>query len=624
MPARYQMRLDWAVPALLLAGALACDGQSSAEQQRVTVQQATVVPVVRWQAGQAVTYAFHLRTEAKLAGAPTGELNASGRLTLRPLEARADGQWFVLGMSGVTFQAPQGRPSPDYSALRSELGAAQGAFRFKDGVLAEQWVHREASPVGANLIRTLIAALQSSSGGQAREVDSTGSYEVEVTPDAGGFAKKKVKYSQLNSVGVLRGRDARPPVPALHDAVFRYRVEAGRILGVQGREVVRNDMGGKSTLEATNELSLQTTTEPGVTLPTLEQVKQRARLWGTDEAFVGADENPRLDAARRAEFTYDAALKKLVELQRETKGDFSSGPQGAPLDEATRKLRSEQLTVFQKAFESLSAHLRASPELVERALATIRRGGPEERALLVDALGSAGSPEAQRALLAIAKSDSEDLRFRGTAYSRLARAEKPLEEVAPALLEISRHPRLAEFGLLGLGTLARRLRESGAVERANSVDELLAKELASATNPGQKRRVLLGMSNSGGPSNVEHARPFLSDEDNNLVQAAVAAVRLVPGPGADAILVTALSHTERSIRRVALDAMKAREPSQALVTAAGALAQNGKDVSDQVRAIYVLGAWRRANAEAARLLAALANSDSSEKVRGAARQQLGG
>ena len=137
----------------------------------------------------------------------------------------------------------------------------------------------------------------------------------------------------------------------------------------------------------------------------------------------------------------------------------------------------------------------ASPEAVKKAAAKARAGSTAAGPIM-DALASAGSEPAQKALADLVLDTKLDADARIAAANSLIRVPKPAPPMIDTLQQLLPDPLLREHAVFGLGTAARRLREAGEAERSRAVSERLVALLRAAKQSDDRIRCLRGIANS--------------------------------------------------------------------------------------------------------------------------------
>lgn len=244
-----------------------------------------------------------------------------------------------------------------------------------------------------------------------------------------------------------------------------------------------------------------------------------------------------------------------------------------------------------RLFLELAARLRRDPGAVDRAVDLVRgaalpRGA---RATLIDALGEAATPAAQRALVALARDPLVGGELTPNLFLALAEPTSPLPEVVATLEAVARSddPLRAEWATQGLGVLAARADDPGLADRlAAGLEQALGRDASVVDD----RVVLEALGNAGRERSTEALLAWARVDDQDLRATAVGALRRLEGPAVDAALHAALDDASHLVRREALSALGARAPATALGAVAGALVQ---DPAPEVRlhALEVVVGW---------------------------------
>jgi HEAT repeat protein len=275
-----------------------------------------------------------------------------------------------------------------------------------------------------------------------------------------------------------------------------------------------------------------------------------------------------------------------------------------------------------QAFTALAALIRRDGSGIAAVVARARKDDVGHRYL--DALADAGTPDAQRALIALVQDGGTPAKLRAQAARSLARVDRPTGEQVALLHSLVDHPKLEEHGLYGLGTAARRTREAGDVAKAREIAATLASLLGRANTAARRIRVLRAIANSADPSLLAVGLPFLEHEDFGVREAAVYAVRLMNAPEVDGLLAARLAQDPHaSVRSAAATAMSARAPTAALAGALTAAALGDRDPHVRNRAIRVMSAWLDDLPQLSAALAEVAEADPEPKLRAQAAGALG-
>ena len=375
---------------------------------------------------------------------------------------------------------------------------------------------------------------------------------------------------------------------------------------VEYSEQLQTAMGPSATVNSHTTLALSLQSRQ----PSPAPKDWAAELTGTaplNPKLMGASSPDSFDAQRIGSFTFDTALGAL-ETEARTQG---TTPPGDP----TSTKASVQAT--SAAFSAMAALLRTQPVLVAQAERRIRTGSAAAN-LMLDTLGSAGSPQAQQALASVMNDAklSEPLR-RAAAFS-LIRTPTPTPETLQALMEHTKGGPLMVHALYGLGTMSRHLREAGATSESSSIVRLLVERLSEAESPSVQVHVLRGIANSGDSDALQAVKPWLGSTVSKVKTAAVDAIRLMPGEAVERLLAEQFKGNNPEAQLAAIDAMIVRDPSTILVQALAEGAKNAEKPATRLRAAGLLQKWLPGHPELLPALKELAQNDVNPHVREAA------
>lgn len=185
--------------------------------------------------------------------------------------------------------------------------------------------------------------------------------------------------------------------------------------------------------------------------------------------------------------------------------------------------------------------------------------------LLLGALGSAGTPEAQAALVSLIE-DAEVTRARQAAISLLGRVEVPTRESENALrrllIEVSKDDPVHNTVVLALGNQARMLRTRDDDRYRALVDDALS-NAQSAESLGDKTTVLAALGNTTAPRALKVLSGALSDERAQVRESAARALAGIECARATVLLFDALEQDiDVSVRRAAAAGLGRRRLSE--------------------------------------------------------------
>jgi hypothetical protein len=257
------------------------------------------------------------------------------------------------------------------------------------------------------------------------------------------------------------------------------------------------------------------------------------------------------------------------------------------------------------AARELSAWLAAHPEGARRLVADLRAGriADAARPALFLGLELSGTDAARGALSGVL----EDPRFRAVDRARAASAlsdiGKPTRSTAELLLSEARSGRddmVANVSLLGLGSMAGRVRNDG--ELREYVHASLEKELSTAGDEGKTRLVLDAMGNSGDPAFADELDAELgADSPATRQHAADALGRLDPEEAAPRLLDRLRDETDPTVGAAIVGALRGPPTADAIALMADKLAAS-TSVPERAAIITWLGAASRTDSAARAVL----------------------
>jgi hypothetical protein len=546
----------------------------------------------------------------------------------------------ALTLPAAKFVTDDASARAGYDALSEEL-LAPIVGRFDDAKLEEVRMKPGASPFAIAIASTLASALQVSYRPRAspgdvwttQEVDGTGSYEAEYrrSTEANTVSKRKLRYDPVMlrqgmagsfkasftpEVQSSAGTIVLSPLLALNGSPAGFRIAR-----VETAEKLTNRIGGTEVASETKlrlTFTRQTSAEPAIDWSSLlaatKVIDRSAPARAADTSY---------DSLRIGNYTYETALAELQRQAEDPKQKELSGQVHgrvvAPADVSERQAR---LAEQSKVFTAMGAIFRSRPQDIATALKDIRKKTPVAR-MLIDAIASAGTKPAQRALVELMENNvyaPADRKAAAFAISRLANASPDAVE---ALSRRLADPQFHVYALFGLGTICRRLREAGESERSDRIAEILIAQLGKAKSPGEQVEALRAIANSGHSSAFDAVKPFFSAKQNKVRVAAVDSIRLMQRLEVDEIVAASLIDSQPDVQLAAVDAASVREPSDTLVNALGPAADKIDKVSTRLKLVRVMGHYLPKRPELRANLEKLATNDPSADVQKAARAELG-
>ncbi|HEY5089793.1 MAG TPA: HEAT repeat domain-containing protein [Polyangia bacterium] len=269
----------------------------------------------------------------------------------------------------------------------------------------------------------------------------------------------------------------------------------------------------------------------------------------------------------------------------------------------------------------LEAILRADPEAVAPAVAFLRSGKAEKP--VIEALGAAGTPPAQAGLCALARDASLPASVRQEALAGLVLVKQPTAptmEAVGRLLE-GRPTGVRRAARAVAGTVARFGRPEHVTE-SEAIEKTLLTEYARARDDEDRGLALAALANLGSPAVLASVKAALGDGERPVRAAAARALRLVPDPAADRLLVGLLrSDRDPAVRAAAIFAAGFRDVGP-LVEGLAETAETDPVESVRTDTVTLLARYANSSPRATRALAYAADNDPKANVRQIARAAL--
>jgi HEAT repeat protein len=512
-----------------------------------------------WSSGTQFVYALSAEQTVTF-GAQDANAAASlhlaleGELSMAVVGGQGD-RWdaqFQLRSDRLTFEA-EGKDALDAKSRPMMLSHLQAPFYVtfnRQGAALLAHFERNLDPVTQNFLRTLVASTQfvtpnaPQEAWPAQELDVTGLYAAQYrqVPGSRKYEKTKERYLKLASPGGLQNLD--PSVQVTVDASASFLVgEEGWPESVSSREQVAVRSGeGLPPVRGQGQVQLTRTAVRSVPLLIGSLEARRQQLATASLATqVYAPEDPQ------------AELRRLVGGAQLT--DLVGGLRKLPADPNERGQATSQLMHRMRALFTLE------PGTAAQVPALLR--GEKERntySSLIGSLSAASTPEAVRALGQAVLDEQLPTAVRVDAAAGLGVVEKPTQEGLTALRQLAQSGEedLRSTATLALGNAARNLE----TQKDPSADVLLRElkdAVATAPTPQARALQLRALANSAHPLALSTIQEALRDSSALVREAAVEALRLIPGPAAEQLLsASMLGDPVPEVRRAAIFASSFR------------------------------------------------------------------
>lgn len=562
--------------------------------------------------GELSRYAIEMASEVTVRGAKVLAFELTGTWDLGAVRTGASGTTLRGSLAGSSLRGKTGDPKE-----RAELGALEPSLELPcfftvepDGTISNVRTAPRMPSLVQGIVKWIVAAMQmvepaeDASTWSAVETDTTGRYQAtyEALAGWGRVEKRKVRYLEALRGAQHVGQDARRTEVESSLTVFELD-RSGRLMSLSADEATRIASDGPlPAMRATTRLRLR-----------LVGSKNNASLLEAWSAEYKSAEAAPLDApatagARRA----DIDRAKVAGL---TLGQILArwkGSQGTDRDAKTERAR---------LYVALAALLRQDGAALREVVTRIR-GGDALADLFIDALGDAGTAEAQAALVDLFEHGGLEPKQERALLIAMSLLDSPTEETISALqawLEDPKHGRQASYAL---GASVHQL-EGSDPERAQVALKALLDRLGQARSSATIMRMLEALGNAGSEAALPAIEPYLARDDASVRGAAVRALRRMPAGPSDTLLAQAMTRdSSAAVRGVAARVAEQRQRTAPLVAAVDAAARLEPETSVRFTSVRVLVRWMGSNPDLVGTARWVANNDPNQQIRDFASKAL--
>jgi HEAT repeat protein len=456
------------------------------------------------------------------------------------------------------------------------------------------------------LLRGLLASMQftapegSATEWSSRELDAAGEYAAtyrKLDP-LGRYSRRKERYLRIVGPTGLTTQGANAQVVSGASAVFTMGSD-GRLAALE-----LSENGGVRVDSKTVQFD--------------SHVRLRVQLLERSQAsreLIAA--RARLEAPSTAPWLAPTQVSRSQDSDRER---VKGADLKQLLDELDRLAPSAQQE--RAALQGrLSSLFRVEPRAVDEAISRLRKNDPNA-AMLTATLAGADTPETQKALARFAAESGIDPEARSAALVSLTQVDHPEPTLMADLKPLLSNPdaEVARQAALAIGAASNRTAtHDPAVAKAANAD--LLDGFQRANTDEDRIWALLAIGNAGSPDSLDLIRTQLRSANVALREAAAQALRNVPGPEADSLLITTMRlDPSAEVRRAAVFTARYRS-GEAILAALAVVCREDLDESVRGVAIETIGGAELGPA-ALELLQWSAEHDPSEQNRRAARALL--
>lgn len=506
-----------------------------------------------------------------------------------------------------------GRDALDERSRATMLAALQLPFYVHfntQGAAVAVHMERGVDLISQNLLRSVVASLQVVTPPEqleqwpSQELDTTGQFEASYQQLAGAreFEKKKLRYRMMTTPEGLKPLGGSAHITA----------SGGTRLVLDG-ELWTESLTGEDRVEV----------NPGKDLPVAvgeSKFSLRLREKHTVPMLAGA-----YTANRSRLYASELAVQTVV--PQDPKAQLRRTLAGGTLASLTSDLRALRKKDSEHGgpetavvMERLQALFLLDPASAAQVPGLIR----EERSRnvyssLIGSLSAASTPEAIHALAQVTSDKKLPQPVRVDAIAGLGTATAPNSEGVDELRRLSKDTdeEVRGTATLALGNSARSLIQSGD-PAGDSVLGELEQLLRTESDPARQAVLLKALANTANERALPAIEAALRSDVWVVREAAVGALRLIPNPSVDRLLVERmLSDVSPHVRRGAIFASSFRG-LQPLMPAMEQVLRSDQEPSVRGDIVRLLGERRNREPRALELLAWVSQNDPSDELRQAA------
>jgi hypothetical protein len=584
-----------------------------------------------WDSGAHYEYRVDLHSELELGGNQSPiAFTIRGGFAMVPVSVTRTSAMVFGAFHDVAPRKSSASGTTALDRVYDELRTRSVFFEFEGGRLAAERFQSGTTLEAVNVYREIGAAMQFIRRADASddyvidEYDAAGlcvvEYYRDVSDDGRTWRKKKTKYKSLLGAEQQPTSFALHVLPEVTNTTWTVHVTPdGRPDAIAQHEEIRVS-GSQTQAHGTLNIVIQAQGDVPSDAPSdWNGLLASSVRVAADQPYGAPPSVEALDDARIHGLTFEKVVAKFEQLAvRPAGGTVDAGGDAfeASSGDAARA------TEMGNLFEALAAIFRRHPDTVAQAVTRIRRRSAAAP-MLIAALGSASSAEAQAALVRLTNSQdlSDDLRRR--ASLALVRTPRPNEASVEALLKQLNSSAFDESSLYGLGTFSRRMRDEGKLKESRELGELILAELGTAKTDHDKIIVLGAIANAGYTPALPRVLPYLSNPNEDLHSAGVTALRSMQDPTVDQLIASQLGgDASAKVQLAALDVVRVRQPSDVLVHALAEAATAALNPQVRYHAVGLIVAWLGRRPDLRSALQQVATKDTEPRIRDRAQAAL--
>lgn len=390
---------------------------------------------------------------------------------------------------------------------------------------------------------------------------------------------------------------------------IRFDTGAGRVTSIQGTESQDTAIAGEDVSHVESAVALRLAGSQVLAAGELAAVQERATSLGSRGVRSRLYAPPSAEEIQRS-------------VQEATLGSETADSLIEKLRRAEASGQAEDRTALYLELKALVYLEPLSSDRLGKLLGIADVNGPTFD-VLAGSLGAVGHPEAQRALITAMRARPEDWPAMANLIPTLAGAPEPTDEAVAWIRELAvtaQNRNVATTATLALGSMAQHLAGTDPARAASLVQELL--RLLKSEEPEDQVATVLALGNTGSVLALPVLSKFVASPAPRLRAAALVALRSIPSPQVETLLLEGLRDVDDAVRLEAAYALGFRKMSSKAFTAQKA--QFLVETSAEVRVALLTNLWssRQEFPEARRLVEQASEEDASDHVRKVARSLL--
>jgi len=497
------------------------------------------------------------------------------------------------------------------------------------GKVTRVWIRPECGPTSSGSVRTLIALIQfvvhetgtqDKEGWVTQEDDSTGAYSVKYSRQAetGGTVSFRKEKTRFLSPKATKKRTRHVVLPVIYQPQggmdFAFDAATGNLRSIRARESYAIIINGRNVGTSNTAFGLEhirwSIMPPKKQIALLKEHAAIARAVRATPLWVAqssAEEDTLLYRQRLGNETVTSLLDELSAAEKKGNKDYNDT----------------------ELYQKLKALIYLHPESCRRLAGAAASGKPDGLAsrLLIRAMATIGSPQAQDAIVSVMRARAGDTDFVMAIIPVLGMFEEPAVSTETVLKGLAYHndnDDITFTAQLALGAMAGNLAEDDPVRAQRIVEEFMSKYPAPSESHDISR-VILVLGNARMDEYLPTLQMYAEHPMPEARSDAVYALRYYTGEKAENILIHALaSDQDATTRREAAASLGFMEPGDRVVAALEQAYANEK--IDEIRIEIVKSLWKfeRQYPAIRQLLERVGEKDESEDVRKTVRSILNG